>query len=484
MKDIGIIALNEIRRLARSGVLAVLAGLVAFLLLASGFIGWRHYERLNEQRSRYQDVVVDQWEAQPDRHPHRVSHYGFLVFRPKPPLSFFDFGIDSYTGTSLYLEPHRQNTANFSEARHATGMLRFGEMSIAQVLQLLVPLLIFFVAFSAIPRERELGTLPLLLTQGVRFDAIVLGKTFGIFAVVVLWTAPALVATLFALSLTASWTWDADLLSRVGILSLGYGAYLWICTLGAVIVSALHRSSRSSLATLITIWIALWVVVPRALPNLGEALHPAPSKASFDAALEADLRVVGDSHNPDDMHFRALREKTLKSYGASELGELPVNYKGVVMVEAEKNTTSIFRAHYTELLDTHKQQNRYLQRAAWLNPFLAIRELSMAMSGTDFEHYEHFQWAAESYRFDLVQQLNALHADEVAYADDVYVRPTTGPPTRQRIAREHFAELPAFDLKSPDLAWSLSAHRSSLWVLAVWLALVTVGAVRFRGRVR
>ena len=99
-----------------------------------------------------------------------MAHYGYFAFRPKHPLSFFDFGMESYTGVSVFLEAHKQNTVNFSEASLSTGILRFGEMSIAMLLQLLVPLLLLFLGFNSVSALKENGTLKIILCQGVRWQ--------------------------------------------------------------------------------------------------------------------------------------------------------------------------------------------------------------------------------------------------------------------------------------------------------------------------
>ncbi|MFN8000223.1 MAG: ABC transporter permease subunit [Acidobacteriota bacterium] len=166
------IATNEIRHSLRNRSLWIACVSIATLLLLSAIIAQQNQNKLNAQRNEYQQRVRSNWLEQPDRHPHRASHYGYLAFRPKAPLSFFDPGVDSYAGTSVYLEAHRQNTANFSEANHSGGMLRFGELSPALVLQLLVPLAIFFLGFASITSERESGTLPMLLAQGVKMARI------------------------------------------------------------------------------------------------------------------------------------------------------------------------------------------------------------------------------------------------------------------------------------------------------------------------
>ena len=54
------------------------------------------------------------------------------------------------------------------------------------------------------------------------------------------------------------------------------------------------------------------------------------------------LKKEGDSHNPDDQHFKELKEEILKKYNVSSIEELPINYGGLVFAEGEKITTKIF----------------------------------------------------------------------------------------------------------------------------------------------
>ncbi|MDT1823515.1 ABC transporter permease, partial [Acinetobacter baumannii] len=77
----------------------------------------------------YQAEANQEFEAQPDRHPHRVVHYGHFLFSPLNPLAAFDPGIDGYTGNTLYLEGHRQNSANFGDVRQHSLLLRFGQLT-------------------------------------------------------------------------------------------------------------------------------------------------------------------------------------------------------------------------------------------------------------------------------------------------------------------------------------------------------------------
>jgi len=451
------IAANEIRHSLRNRALLIACVSVAALLILSTFIAWQNQTKLNAQRTQYQQTVRNNWLEQPDRHPHRASHYGYLAFRPKAPLSFFDTGVDSFAGTSVYLEPHRQNTANFSEARHSGGMLRFGELSPALVLQLFVPLAVFFLGFAAITGERESGTLPMMLAQGITWRELLAGKTLGVAAMALFITAP---GTL----LMVVWRvfdgggFARDTLWRAMALIAGYGLYLLIFAAIAVLVSVWQQTSRGALTSLILLWILFCVVLPRAAQTLGAIVAPAPAKAQFDAALETDLSREGDSHNPNDLRFAALRAATLKKHNVSEVKDLPFNYGALVMLEAEKISSDIFRRHYGDLLDTFRRQNRFSELAAVVNPYLAIRTLSMALAGSDLAHYTDFQWQAESFRFEMVQKLNELHLTEIKFEND----------RAQRVSHERWQEFPAFEFHLQPVGWALKQQWLSVVALLGW----------------
>ena len=142
--------------------------LTIFILLTAyaAFSGIKNYSEQNSIRLDHQQKARQSWEANPDKHPHRMAHFGSFAFRMKQSLSMFDYGIESFTGNVVFLEAHKQNSVNFSDAGFSTGILRFGELSMAMLLQLVLPLIIFFLGFSVVVGERENGTLSMLLSQG------------------------------------------------------------------------------------------------------------------------------------------------------------------------------------------------------------------------------------------------------------------------------------------------------------------------------
>jgi ABC-2 type transport system permease protein len=476
------IARNELRLAWRARLLWVLASMIAVMLVTAALVGRARYSLDETQRARFQVIVGEQWREQPNRHPHRVSHYGFLLFRPRAPLGFFDTGVESFTGSSIFLEAHRQNFANFSDAAQTGGARRFGELTVAMALQLFLPLIVFVVAGVSVTREREAGTLVLLLSQGASWRSILWGKFVGTLGVVGCFVVP-------GVALAASWmlidggiSWNRDVLVRGALLAVVHVGYVAACTAAAILVSATHRTSRAALVTLIGLWISLWVIFPRALPGLGASLYATPTRSAFEAQVERQVRELGDSHNPDDPKFQALRAEYLKKYGVAGVDELPLNYNGVVTYEAEKLTTNAYREQLSALLTAHRRQARLIEWAGFLDPYIAIRAASTALAGVDVPHAVAFEQQAEAYRYDLIQKLNELHIREVEYARDRYEgKGEGGAPTRQRISREHWSELPEFNFTWPAVTWAM--RQSPLGVIAsfAWAGML-LGAVSSAAR--
>jgi len=160
-----------------------LLGLFFVLLVYASLTGNSYLTKQNATQKHYQQLVRKSWEDNPDKHPHRMAHFGSFALRIKHPLSVFDYGLDNYAGNAVYLEAHKQNTVNYSEASFSTGMLRMGELSIAMLLQIILPLIIFFLGFSSIAADRENATLKIINAQGASNYQLLVGRAIGLFTV-------------------------------------------------------------------------------------------------------------------------------------------------------------------------------------------------------------------------------------------------------------------------------------------------------------
>lgn len=444
-------------------VLTILLGLS--LCLAT-YVGWQNFKTQNNQRLYYKNMVRAQWLSKPDKHPHRMAHYGYLAFREKHELSFFDFGIESFAGVSIFLEAHKQNTVNFSEAGFSNGMLRFGEISIAMVLQLLVPLLIFFLGYNSISAERESGTLKILLCQNVSWKKLLWGKTLGIIGVALTIFIPLILLTILLWASLSNWQISIDATLRLLILILSYSVYFFIVSAITVLVSAFQRSSKTALITLLSCWIFFVILMPRIIQAIGTKIHPTPSKIEFADAISKDIHKQGDSHNPNDPHFAAIKDSLLQKYQVDDVKKLPFNYGGYIMAEGERITSHIYSDHQHQLNNTFNKQNSFTAFAGLFNPYLSLKQISMALTASDFKTYVDFQNQAEAYRYGLAQKMNKLQIDKISnHTPGEHEKPLS-------ISKSNWAEQPDFNYKFDHLSHVLTHELLSLMALFVWFIVI------------
>ncbi|WP_439557481.1 ABC transporter permease [Dyadobacter sp.] len=457
---IRIVALHEIRTVFRSKMPFILYSILLAMLLLAGFVGWNYVSKFNAQQARYTTEVQDNWMNQPERHPHRVAHYGYLVFREKAPLSFFDFGLDSYVGNSIFLEAHRQNTVNMSEAGFSNGMLRFGELSMALVLQLLVPLFIIFLGFATVAGLKQNGVLKILLCQKASYLDILAGKTAGLVAVTWLLFLPLILTALIGGAVLLQNEINAELLLRSALILFVYAIYFLIITMIVTSVSAMSKNASNALILLILGWMVCFIVIPKSAQTLGSSLYKAPDKIAFEQAIEAQVRKEGDSHDPDDPHFAALRASTLKKYGVDSVHKLQVNYGAMVMQEGERITSGIFGTQFNKLIKTYKAQNAVSVILGFFDPYLPLRNISMQLCGVDFDTFSEFQKQTEQYRFDKTTLINQIHLTQISYQND----------RAQKVAQSNWQQMPPFKFRPVPLTATIYNAKWSLIALLFWLA--------------
>lgn len=459
------IFLNELRGLVRDRRVALLAGLCALLLGLAAWSGARVHGRALQDRERAERLAREQWENLGAYHPHAAGHFGDYAHKPLGPLARLDAGVQSFTGKVIHLEAHAQNAAVGSEISSASSLVRFGPFQPALILHLILPLLVLFTAFASVSRERESGVLRLLVIQGARLPALLLAKALAHASL-----AWCLLAALVGLELLrgAGGTAAGDGLdpARLGLSVLAHGAFLLLAAMLGTYVSARASSSRAALATLLAGWLAFVVVLPRVAAQLADDLLPLPSRAAFERGMAEDRAQGLDGHNPADARRRELEQRYLVMYGVGSVAELPLDFGGVVMQADEEYGNQVWDVHYGRLQGLMGQQAQVLQLFSFVNPYQALRSLSMALSGTDLFHDIDFQRQAEAHRRWLIAALNREHAHGGG-------RTGQGGWTAQP---EFFRSLLAFRYEPRPAGWALrrrwpEAASLGLWLLGVFLLL-------------
>ncbi len=429
---------------------------IALLLLLGGSLlyGARQTRLLAAERDTARQLTRAHWVTQPPKGPHSAAHYGIYAFKPRATLATLDDGVDPYVGVTTWLEAHKQNEFQFRPAQDATSAQRFGALTAATTLQLLVPLLIVLLGFSAFAGEREQGTLRQVLSLGVKPTTLGTGKALGIAAGLGVVLVPATVLGVVAMTGLDRTTTD---MSRVALLIVCYLAY-YIAWLGLTLtISAFAKTGRVALAGSLGVWMLVSVLAPRFMTDVVRTMHPTPSAAVFAAAMKRDMDGGIDGHGGADEREKQFEQAVLQKYNVDLLSQLPVSFAGLSLEEGERHGNEVYDTHFAALWATFAKQERVRELAAVFSPVLAMRSLSMALAGTDVAQHLHFQQASEAYRRTLMSAMNGEITTKAKGKDFEY-----------KADGALWSSVAPFTYEAPSVSWVVQRHVPALLLLGVW----------------
>lgn len=462
MKQVWFIAAAEWRYWLRSHLAWSGALIFMVLIVVTSTLTTIRIDAQTHLREHQQTQAEETFLAQPDRHPHRMVHYGHYVFRAPTLLALFDPGLDSVTGQSIFLEGHRQNTVMFPESAASANFGGLAWLTPAWVYQLFAPLMIILLGYSAIARERESAVLTTLLALGLNGRTLILGKALALLFFILLLLIPLLLSGVIALVKGES------LMSLLSLLCL-YLVYLVVWGVITLCVAVTVHKRSTTLAILTGLWFGFILVLPSIAVNVATSAKPLAGKIETDLAMLADIRKLGNGHNTNDPAFQKLRSDLLAKYDVDDIKDLPINFRGLVAIEGEQKLTDVLNAYAQSRMSKEMQQEVFIAKFAWLTPTLAIAFASRSIAGTDLAHYHRFQEEAEELRYDFVQGLNRSHAEKLAYQDDINRNKDNASRKRATVDATNWQVLDAYQFRSASVFERFTRMSPFFGVLLVWL---------------
>ncbi|QJB32913.1 DUF3526 domain-containing protein [Chitinophaga oryzae] len=439
------IAIKEWHMVLRNRTMAVtlLSALVLSGIAAAG--SRLLYQQEQQQRETANRQFRQQWEQLRADDPHSAAHFGTYIFKPLTPLSRFDNGLESFTGNSLRIEAHVQHQMATPPLEPGDVYLRFGALTPATVLQLFFPLLLFFLCFNSYTQEKTSGTLRLMLIQGATPRHILRGKAAVYLGIMVLLLLLSMLLYFPTMTTTGN-------LPRIGLLVITYSCYASIFVILGLWLSAVARHAGQSLLLLCSIWLCWHILLPRLAAATGEALYPLPSQPYLQEKIDQAIKTGIDGNDPRDARTARLEQSVLQQYKVSSPAQLPVNFDAI-RLQADEDYMQRVYEKYAAMTDSQiRRQNSVQRYLAAADPYLAVRSISMALCGTDYEHQYHFYQAAGAYRNRFIRRLNQAMAYGGAHERQLYQHAETfqyTPPATAQVLRGLW--LPALSL----LLWLL-----------------------------
>ncbi len=362
----------------------------------------------------------------------------------------------------------------FADTRTSANVGGFERLSPAFVYQVLIPLLLIALGHGVFVREREARTLMPLLAQGVPGAVLYSGKLLSLVAL-----SAALLAPLVILAANAAAMGEAFATSLAMLAT--YAVYLLVWSALVALLSALARTRGLALGVLIFVWLAWVLIIPRMAVASASASVPAPGKIETDFQMHADMREIGDGHNSADPAFAELRANLLAEYDVARVEELPVNFRGIVAQTAEADLTALLNDYAERRMAAEAEQARLAAMFGWLSPRMATATGSRNVAGVDLLTHHRFLREAEAVRFDFVQGLNKVHAEQLTFTDDINRSSDAKAERRTRVSPENWALLDAFKFEPASASDRLSAASLPALMLLSWLAgLLAAGLITTR----
>lgn len=438
--------------------------LTAFVLLISFVALWHQLDyqsNLLKIRSDAQQDSRKEWLSQELKHPHIAAHFGNYAYKKPSLLHCFDPGLSIYTGTSVYMEPHRQNDFLFSKSQESDTGLRFGWLSPALICQLLLPLLIIILSFNSINGEYEKGTMPLLISHGVSLRKIIIAKTLAVFIVfeILLTTYLLLAAVCSSVILKTAFDFPAFI-----YLWAVYTSYCFIWSASGVLVSSWIRNTGASISVLLLLWMFTNILMPRIAANIAENMYPLATNYQFKKQITEAVEKGLDGHDPQSNRAKKIEQELLAKYKVDSVQQLPFNFEGYIMQQAEEYSSKVYDKYFEDIFNSLEQQKRLQSFLGAVSPYISLRNISMAACNASLESEIDFQRQAENFRRSFVQDMNNDMQNNSAY----------GSFGTYKVAGNKYASIHDLSIESRPLRWSFPHIIIENLFLLGWMLFLTV----------
>jgi len=464
------IARKEFLCLLRDGRFRWIAVIMALLLLTSLWTGLSRYQSMRITQNAAQSTTDAQWVNQDDKNPHTAAHFGNYAFKEPGPLSFFDIGISSYVGSTIWLEAHKTNFAKNRPAQDNGGLSRFGDLTPAMILQLLIPLMLILFGFSAFAGERDAGTLRQLVSLGAGGSSLLWGKTLGVATAMAVIIVPC--AVICGLASMLIGVGNSGELGIRGILLVGfYSLYFLTYLLLIMGVSAVASSAKSALVILIGFWAFASFIVPRVAADISKTLTPTPTYAAFyrqvkDTGRKGLEGAEGDVALPRTAHLAKVRKELFARYDVDTIEDLPVYWTGVSMQTIEERDYVINNLLMAELRNSFQVQQQQRDFVGFLSPALALSSISAALAGTSLVDQEKFVTSAHGYRIGMIRDMNNELINNASMNDALYIADS-----------DTFSIVTPYQYEAPDVRASLAGMGYNIAMLIAWFVSALLFAV-------
>ncbi|MCI0601041.1 MAG: DUF3526 domain-containing protein, partial [Beijerinckiaceae bacterium] len=274
----------------------------------------------------------------------------------------------------------------------------------------LLPLLALMTSFDLLAREKELGTLPLLLSTPVPLShwlaVCFLVRASVFLGVVVL----AMAAGMLALGFESSAPYALSSLALWVALTVAYICF-WFAL--SWLVNARGGSSAGNALLLASAWLILAIVLPAAINTAAKQAYPPPSRIEFINSLRQASDESARRGNQLLKDYLFDHPELVKGKQGTE-GESHAEFYSRLLAVNAATEASIAPAkrHFAG------QKERQLELISWLrfvSPAIVVQVAGNEVAGSDQARHRRFMDAADAHRLEVKQFFEPYFLSEAAF---------------------------------------------------------------------
>lgn len=431
------------------------------LSLATSVLAHYRYER---DRQAAQAGVREAWLNQGDKNPHAATYFGMIAFPRRSALSILEPGALPYLGVAAYLHPSERVDFVDLPARDENPLAGIARLSPAFCWQVLFPLLIVFLTYSVLARDRETGMERYLMAVGSNRATLVFGKASGIGLVVLsVYLSGFALGGLVASIVGGFGEEDMSAWLLLAMFYLLYGGTIFLLTIA---ISGAVRTRRAALMGGLVMWLLVCVILPPLAADYGRTSRASPSSMELSRIAELDSEKGFADQPPREARMEMLMNTLFRELKVGRREDLPVNLPGFVFISESEMQSTSERQRREQARATLAEQTLSYEWAATMSPASALTLLTTSLAGTSAEQRHPAVDAADIYASGFRRILNReLAAKGRQEGGGMMMR-----------GRSLWSQIDSFEPDLPAQIARLSERGRSISTLLIWFTLSLLAA--------
>ncbi|MDZ7369354.1 MAG: ABC transporter permease subunit [candidate division KSB1 bacterium] len=325
----------------------------------------------------------------------QVAMYGQRLINPPPVFGFTCTGFDDHLPNALYVNAFSVGTMdNLSRSNFL--FPKFNELDWVFIIGILLSFVALALTFDGISREKEDGTLRLVMTNAFPRYQFILAKYVGALLVLTIPATIGILLNLIIVILSGVVMLTAEHWIQIGFIYILSTVYLSAYVLFGLLISILIHRSAPSLALCLVLWVVTVLFIPNTGGLLSQAFHPLPPKKEFEEKIDLARSQVWDHYPKEAQSFIGIdRYRPAHRWRAAAQSE---------QLEVE---VKLREAYFNEQI----QQVEWGQRWTRISPAAVYQYAAESLADVGISRFFNFRRQVKNYGeqlMDFVRKKDAL----------------------------------------------------------------------------